>query len=283
MKFHEIYAKNPNEIKFSFEVFPPADAEKLQRLKETLEKLSEFKPKFVSLTWGAGGKSNQAENLISDISAVGFDVMPHFTCVCSTKEYVEYHLEKLENLDIDKILALRGDIPEDKSLMHHEFHYACDLVEFIKNKSHLDIAVAGYPEGHIETPDLNTDLANLKKKVDKGANAIFTQMFFDNNKLYKYIEKVHNIGIDLPIIPGIMPILSKKQIDKMTNLARISIPKNLQNNIEKYQNSGSDMQKFGIEYATTQCQDLISQGIKNLHFYTLNKSTSIKQILYNIL
>ena len=283
MKFDEIYEKKSDKVKVSFEVFPPKDVEAFAQLENALCVLKDYSPVFISLTWGAGGKSNQSAKLISNIRNAGFEVMPHFTCVCSSKNFVEEHINDLEKYGIDKILALRGDIPDDKSLMCHDFSYASDLVSFIKKKSNLNIAVAGYPEGHIEAPSLDFDLVNLKKKVDVGANAIFTQLFFDNTKFYEYVEKVRAMGISIPIIPGIMPIISKKQIDKMTNLARISVPKNLQAKIEKYQNSQKKKKKMGIEYAQNQCQDLISNGVNALHFYTLNKSSSVKEILCNII
>jgi len=283
MDLREIYNLNNNKLKLSFEVFPPKDSEKTSELLEELNVLRQFDPKFVSLTWGAGGNENSSLELVKNIQESGFDVMPHFTCVCSTKEFVASHIEKFEKMHIDKILALRGDIPEDKILCHREFNYASDLVGFLREKSTLSIGVAGYPEGHIESENLDSDIKNLKKKVDLGADVIFTQLFFDNDKFFKYCELVRKAGITIPIIPGIMPILSKKQIDKMTNLARISLPKKLQEYIEKYQDSNSDIQKIGVEYVSQMCENLIHNDILGLHFFTLNKSKSSKEILENIL
>lgn len=284
MKLKEIYNNRSNDkVKFSFEVFPPKEEEKISHLEEELNILKSFEPAFISLTWGAGGNENKSTTLIQKIKSIGLDVTPHFTCVCSTKDFVKSHINTLKSMNMDKILALRGDIPEDTSMISKDFRYANELVEFLKLNSNLSVGVAGYPEGHIEAESIDVDIKNLKKKVDAGADAIFTQLFYDNDKFYKYIELVEKQGIDIPIIPGIMPILSKKQLDKMIGMARITLPKDLQSAIEKYENSNSDMQKMGVEYVSKQCENLISNGVCGLHFFTLNKSKSTKEILNNII
>lgn len=276
MKLREIY--NTDKTAISFEVFPPK--ENSEKLLEEIKVLKQHNPAFISLTYGAGGNENKSFELLEQIKNTGINVMPHFTCITTTKENIEKNINKLINLSIENILALRGDIPENKELQMHDFAHASDLVEFIKHKTNLSIGVAGYPEGHIESPDLDTDINYLKAKVDKGADAIFTQLFFDNDKFYKFIEKTEKACINIPIIPGIMPIISKKQVEKMVNLANITVPKNVQKNISKLKDK--DLIEFGIEYATSQCEDLIKNGIKGLHFYTLNKSYSTNQILNNI-
>lgn len=276
MKLREIY--NTDKTAISFEVFPPK--ENSEKLLEEIKVLKEHNPAFISLTYGAGGNENKSFELLKQIKDTGINVMPHFTCITTTKENIEKNINTIINLNIENILALRGDIPENKELQKHDFNYASDLVEFIKHKTNLSIGVAGYPEGHIESPDLDTDINYLKAKVDKGADAIFTQLFFDNNNFYKFIDKTEKAGINIPIIPGIMPIISEKQVEKMVKLANITVPKNVQENISKLKDK--DLIEFGIEYATSQCEDLIKNGIKGLHFYTLNKSYSTNQILNNI-
>lgn len=284
MKLQDIYQNNTNKkINISFEVFPPKEEEQSKKLMEELNVLKSFNPEFISLTWGAGGNENKSTDLIKRIKSLGIEVMPHFTCVCSTKEFVKSHIQVLEELNIENILALRGDMPEDKSLCSNDFKYANELVEFLKANSDLSIGVAGYPEGHIEAANLTEDIKNLNQKVAAGAAAIFTQLFFDNEKFFRYCELVRKNGITIPIIPGLLPILSKKQIDKMTTLAKITIPSQLQEKIEKYQDSNSDMQKMGIEYAINQCEELLKANVPGLHFFTLNKSKSTKAILENIL
>lgn len=276
MKLIEIY--NTDKTAISFEVFPPK--ENSEKLLEEIKVLKHHNPAFISLTYGAGGNENKSFELLKQIKDTGINVMPHFTCISTTKENIEKNINKLIDLKIENILALRGDIPENKELQKHDFNYASDLVEFIKHKTNLSIGVAGYPEGHIESPDLDTDINYLKDKVDKGADAIFTQLFFDNNNFYKFIDKTEKAGINIPIIPGIMPIISKKQVEKMVKLANITVPPNVQENISKLKDK--DLIEFGIEYATSQCEELIKNGIKGLHFYTLNKSYSTNEILNNI-
>ena len=276
MKLREIYSTDKTVI--SFEVFPPkSEPEKL--LKETAI-LANHNPAFISLTYGAGGNENKSFNLLKNIKDAGINVMPHFTCITSSKENIEKDIKKLSQLGVENILALRGDIPQDKSLMKHDFHYANELVSFIKEKTNLSVGVAGYPEGHIESPDLKTDIDNLKRKVDAGADAIFTQLFFENGFFFDYVNRVRDAGITIPVIAGIMPVISKKQVNKMTSMANISIPKKLKEALEKYKDN--DLLDFGIEFASEQCRGLIKENVKGLHFYTLNKSYSTDKILNNI-
>ena len=282
MKLNEIYAKEDG-LKISFEVFPPKDGEAGHpALLSELEFLKKYKPVLVSLTWGAGGNNNNSFELIKLINEK-FNLMPHFTCVCSSKETVENHLECIEYLGIENILALRGDEPKDIDVCHTDFRYANELVAFIRGRAALSVAVAGYPEGHIEAPDIKTDIINLKKKIDAGAEVIYTQLFFDNDKFFKYRELVANAGINVPVIPGIMPVLSMKQVKKMTSMAKISIPAEMMKNLEKFENSPDDMKNFGIEFALSQCSNLISNGVDAMHFYTLNNSDSVSKILDSIL
>ncbi len=276
MKLREIYSTDKTVI--SFEVFPPkSEPEKL--LKETAI-LANHNPAFISLTYGAGGNENKSFNLLKNIKDAGINVMPHFTCITSTKENIEKDIKKLSQLGVENILALRGDIPQDKSLMKHDFHYANELVSFIKEKTNLSSGVAGYPEGHIESPDLKTDIDNLKRKVDAGADAIFTQLFFENEFFFDYVNRVRDAGITIPVIAGIMPVISRKQVHKMTSMANISVPKKLKEALEKYQDNA--LLDFGIEFASEQCRGLIKENVKGLHFYTLNKSYSTDKILNNI-
>ena len=266
MKLNEIYSTNKTVI--SYEVFPPKSEPK--NLLKEIEILSQHNPAFISLTYGAGGGENKSFSLMEMIKDENVSIMPHFTCITSTKENIEENMNKLKQLGIDKILALRGDIPQDKTLMKHNFHHANELVSFLKEKTNLSIGVAGYPEGHIESPDIKTDIENLKKKVDAGADAIFTQLFFDNG----------SAEITIPVIAGIMPVISEKQVNKMVSMANISVPKKLQHGLEKYKDK--DLIEFGIDFATEQCCDLIKNNVKGLHFYTLDKSYSTNKILENL-
>ncbi len=261
MKLTEIY-KNKNVI--SFEVFPH------EGLPEELQRLKELNPAFISLTQTGGGGCDV--RLLDRIkNGLGMDVMAHLLCRSAES------IDEINALGIENILALRGDTVDETSPYRH----ASDLVTLIKSKTRMDIGVAGYPEGHIDAPDLLTDIENLKKKVDAGASAIFTQLFFDNDKFFSYVQLVRDAGIYLPIIPGIMPIVSKKQVERMTNLAKITVPAAITERLEKY--SPEDIVKMGIELASMQCQQLLDSGVSGLHFYTLNKSYSTAQILENLL
>ncbi len=273
MKLREIYNNNSEPV-ISFEIFPPHTDE--TDLLGELEILKKYNPAFISLTCGAGGKENKSFSLLKKIKNV--DIMPHFTCITSSEESVKEGLFEIEKMGIENILALRGDLPEDLSLRCNDFNYANELVEFIKQRTDLSIGVAGYPEGHIESSNLKADIENLKRKVDSGADVIFTQLFFDNNKFYDFTERVRKAGINVPIAAGIMPIISPKQIQKMVSMANVSITAELKYAMEKF----DCLREFGIEFASRQCEDLIKNGVKGLHFFTLNKSYSTIKILNNI-
>ncbi len=276
MKLREIY--NTDKTVISFEVFPPKTNEK--NLLEEISILKKYSPAFISLTYGAGGSENKSINLLKEIQKHKINIMPHFTCITSTKENVGKNINTFIKIGAESILALRGDIPADKDLIKKEFSYASELVKFIKERTDLSIGVAGYPEGHIESPDFKTDIENLKRKIDAGADAIFTQLFFINDKFYDFVSKIRFAGINVPIIAGIMPIISATQIKKMTSMANITIPKIIIEYIQKY--SGQDLINYGIEYATNQCTDLIKNGENKLHFFTLNKAYSTSKILDNL-
>lgn len=282
----DIYSKNDTII--SYEIFPPKDdetGEKLEKLYSELKILKKYKPSLVSVTYGAGG-SNRSKSLdiVSYIkNELELNVMPHFTCVCSKKEDIEQYLKEINKLDIKNILALKGDEPQDITVCYRDFRYANELVEFIKSETNLSIAVAGYPEGHIDAPDLDSDIKNLKRKILAGGEVIFTQMCFDNDKFFNYVEKLQKQNINVPIAFGVLPILSYKQFSKMMEMAKVSIPKKLLNGIEKYKENSDDIKKLSIDFASEQCQNLIdSKLISGLHFYTLNKSYSTSKILENL-
>lgn len=268
-------SKNP---KVSFEIFPPKNGD-ISNLFEELRVLKRYNPALVSLTYGASGNTRSfSYELLKVILDLEMTAMPHFTCVCSTKEIIEHYINQIENLGIENILALRGDLTEDVSLQ--DFHYAVDLVNYIHEKSTLSIGVAGYPEGHIEVQSLDMDIEYLKKKIDAGASAIFTQLFFNNDKFNKYVEKVRSAGIKVPIVAGIMPVRSLKQVEKMVEMTRVEIPVKLRESLEKFPN---DVKKIGVEFAINQCQNLIDDGVSGLHFFTLNHSDQVSEILDNTL
>ena len=288
MKLREIYEdKNGRSNvfpKISFEVFPPKEGKvQYPALYNELDFLKKYKPALVSLTWGAGGNNNNSMELVQALKhTLNLNVMAHFTCICNSRKNVEKHIREIESLGVENILALRGDEPQDIEVCHTDFRYANELVEFIKLRTDLSIAVAGYPEGHIEAPDLKTDIENLKRKLDCGAEAIYTQLFFDNYKIFSYMELIRKNVIETPVIPGIMPVISFRQVEKMTSMAKISVPGYMKKQLEKYKDNPDDMKKFGIDFASEQCSRLIDYGVPGLHFYTLNKAYSTSKILDNI-
>lgn len=276
-KFRNILPRCP---KISFEVFPPKNND-ITNLFEELRVLKKYNPALVSLTYGASGTSKRfSTEVLKSILDLELNLMPHFTCVCTSQEYIENHIREIENLGIENILALRGDLPENLNPCTLDFEHANNLVDFIHQKTDLSIGVAGYPEGHFEASSIANDILNLKKKVDAGASAIFTQLFFDNNKFYKFQELTQKVGINIPIIAGIMPVRSLKQIEKMTSISKVEIPQKLRNQLEKFPN---DTKKIGTEFAISQCHDLIDNEVKGLHFFTLNHSDMVSEILENIL
>jgi methylenetetrahydrofolate reductase (NADPH) len=289
MNLKELYFKNSKKKNpvISFEIFPPKndeDGEKFKKLLEHLTILKKYNPAFISITYGAGGTTQtNSLGMIKQIeNDLGFSVMPHFTCVCASKAKIKDYLVEIESMGIRSILALRGDIPEGVQAMDFDFHYANELVEFIKAETNLSIGVAGYPEGHIDCEDIFVDLDNLKRKVDAGSDAIFTQMVFDNDKFFRFVDRARAAGIVVPIIPGILPVTSYSQMERMLSMAKVVVPSEFMNKLEKYKDNTGDTKKIGIEFASVQCQQLIESEVSGLHFYTLNKSSAVSGVLDNL-
>lgn len=277
---------------FSIEIFPPKAAsdkefqDKLSALFKEINKINEYTPpSLVSITYGAGGSNREKSlSLLKSLKAnFHFDIiMPHFTCVCSSKEFIEDYLSEIESLKINNILALRGDEPEDIQICYKDFKHAKDLVKFIKKKTSFEIAVAGYPEGHVLSADLKTDIKFLKEKIEAGGNVIFTQFFFENEKFYSYLESLEKEGIKTPVAAGILPVISYTGLLRMSKLSGVKLSKKMVNHFEKWQYSKTDTIKAGIDWATEQVLDLIKNEADGIHFYTLNKAHSTLEILKNV-
>lgn len=282
MKLCEIYKTTQPVI--SLEVFPPESEYDIISLCETLRDLIKYNPKLISLTCGAGGKNNHnyKSTLKHLTETFSVDIMPHFTCIDSSIDFLTQNIHFFNTLNIENIFALRGDIPHNYKRANNQFCYANELIKHLKTHTSFSIAAAGYPEGHFECSDYALNIEHLKQKINSGAELIITQMFFDNEKLYDYIDQIRKAGISIPIIPGIMPIRSINQIKKMLTLAKVTIPQKLKNKHELHQNDKEYIKSLGIEYATTQCQELLDNKIEGLHFFTLNKSDSVQKILDNI-
>ncbi len=273
---------------FSFEFFPPRKTEDWEKLFHTISELIPFNPSYVSVTYGAGGSTrNRTHDLVTKIQReTGLTVVSHLTCICSGKEEMHHILEEYRKQGITNVLALRGDLPPG-SLSYEEatkdFRHAVDLVRFIVEQfPDIGIGVAGFPEGHPQTPNRLQEIEYLKAKIDQGADYIVTQLFFDNRDFYDFVGRCSLAGINVPIIPGIMPVTTKKGLIRMSELAlgaRIPAPL-----LEKVLNAPNDdeVAKIGIEWATRQVSNLIDNHIKGIHFYTLNNAEATRKIFQNI-
>lgn len=286
MKLKDIYNQKKTPV-ISYEVFPPkddTDGQKLENLFEELTKLLVFKPSLISVTYGAGGSNrNESVEIIKRIKEeLKVTPMPHFTCVSTSTKNISEYLKTIESFEVKNILALRGDMPKEGNVCH-DFKHADELVQYIKDNTNLSVAIAGYPEGHKQCESFEKDLYYLKQKADKGADVIYTQMFFNTEHYFSFVEKCRKLKITQPIIPGILPVSSYNQILKMADMCKVEIPSKMKETLEKHQEDKDYTKKYGIEYASQQCNELLKNDVKGLHFYTLNKSHAVSEILKNIL
>ncbi len=273
---------------FSFEFFPPKKDEDWETLFETIAALSPLNPSYVSVTYGAGGSTrSRTHNLVTKIQKeTGLTVVSHLTCICSDKDETGSILANYQNNGINNVLALRGDKPAGSASIDEaikDFPHAIDLVRFIKtNYPGIGVGVAGFPEGHPETPNRLKEIEYLKEKIDAGADYIVTQLFFDNRDYFDFVERCTIAGITVPIIPGIMPITTAKVMIRMSELALgARVPASLMSKVIKAGND-REVASIGIEWATHQVQELIDHNIKGIHFYTLNMADATLRIFNNI-
>lgn len=256
-------------------------------LYETIEKLKELNPAFVSVTYGAGGSTRQktVDLVVKIKKEIGIESMAHITCVGSTREEIDCILQEIKEGGIENILALRGDPPKgEKEFKPVEggFRYASELVAFIKRRYDFCIGVAGYPEGHKESPSLEKDIEYLKKKVDAGADFIITQLFFDNTLFFNFLKRTERAGIRVPVIPGIMPIINFGQVKRFTEMCGATIPEALLSKLEAVKDDPEAVEALGVEHATRQCEELLRAGISGIHFYTLNRSRATWKVVTNL-
>lgn len=284
MNFSDFY--KTGKTAYSLEVFPPKDETGVQNLIAALKKLSSFDPAFVSVTYGAMGTTR---DLTRDLALrvrneTKLTTAFHFTCVGADRASVRSYVDRLKKEGMNLIVALRGDAPVLPPGQAYErpkdgFTYANELVAYLKEIDGFSIAVAGYPEGHVECADKETDLKNLKRKVDAGADVVITQLFFDNRDYFGFVERARKIGIAVPIVPGIMPILSLKQIEKISKMCGATLPKGLHDRLEEAQNDPEAMRKVGVAHAAAQCRELLKKGVPGIHFYILNRAESTSEVL----
>jgi len=269
----------------SIEIFPPKTARGDEMLFENLQRLRAFGPVFMSCTYGAGGTTQTrtvelCERIQTELST---PATAHFTCVGSTVEELRQWLDFAHSRSIRNIMALRGDPPEGEQAFQAVaggLQYANELVALIREHCpDMGIGVAGYPEKHPEAPDAQTDLDNLKRKVDAGADAVFTQLFYENASFFRFREAYNAAGIAVPLIPGIMPITSYARIKRITSMCQAIFPEDLAARLEQVQDDDEAQFEIGIDYAITQCRQLIESGVPGMHFYVLNKSQACQRIL----
>jgi len=269
---------------FSFEFFPPKDNDGFDKLFETIDNLKPLNPAFVSVTYGAGGSTrSKTIDLVGRIKKeIGLESMAHLTCVGHNSDEILNVLESIKKQNVDNVLALRGDPPAGEinfTKPNNGFGYAVELVQFICERFSFCIGVAGYPEGHPESLNREEDLFHLKKKVLAGASFIITQLFFDNKYYFDFVASLRKIGVDVPVIPGIMPIVNLKQIKRFTKMCGATIPHDLMVRMELAQDDPESVCQIGIDHAANQCRKLLMHGAPGIHFYTLNRSRATLSVL----
>lgn len=283
MKIRDILATK--KVSVSLEVFPPKQSTAFDSVKTAVHKLCELNPSFMSVTYGAGGgigwHTAEIAGFVQNECSV--PALSHLTCLLSSKETIADTLAQLKAKGIENILALRGDIPPDSSFVPAgDFHYASELVEEIHKNGDFCVGGACYPEGHVESDHIDTDLDNLKCKVDAGVDFLTTQMFFDNDILYRFLYKARERGITVPIVAGIMPVTNAKQITRICKLSGTYLPQRFKAIVDRFGDKPDTMAQAGIAYATEQIIDLIANGVNAIHIYTMNKPEIAQGIMNNL-
>lgn len=285
MRLTELYSQP--RLTLSVEFFPPKTEKGEENLFSEIELLKRINPAFCSVTYGAGGSTREKTvDLVDTIhSACGLEVMCHLTVVGQSKDEARAVLKRLKECGIENVLALGGDPPQgmaDWQPHPDGFHHAIELVREAVAMKSFSIAVAGFPEIHPRAVSRDADLRFLKEKVDAGADAIITQLFFDNQDFFRFSDDLGKIGVKVPIIPGILPLQSASQVRRFTSLCGSKIPVRLETQLATVENDDDAAVELGIDYATRQCQELVKFGVAGLHFYTLNKSYSVLAIHKNL-
>ncbi|HOO31743.1 MAG TPA: methylenetetrahydrofolate reductase [Thermotogota bacterium] len=289
-RISDIFQRKGDSV--SFEVYPPKKGQKKQFeiIKQTINRLTDLNPDFISVTYGPGGTnkgkaveiSEYIENRHEMGSHEGTVALAHLTAVGYTKKDIGEILDKLYDKGVRNILALRGDIPQNVTFPYGawcDFEFAKDLISVIKSDGRFCIGAAAYPEGHQDCKDMKISVDHLKVKVEAGADFFITQLFFNNDLYFKFLDQVEDSGMHMPIIPGIMPILRAEQIRKIVSLSGATIPKDLNEKIELYKDKPEEMEKFGIEYAVKQIEELKRNGITRFHLYTMNRWKQVNEIV----
>ena len=269
----------------SFEVFPPKTDSAFDSIEWSVRELAAFNPDFMSVTYGAGGGTSQYTTKIASLIKNRLDTtaLAHLTCASTPIDTINQILDTLKENHIDNVLAMRGDIPQGFEKPQGEYYnYAYELVKHIKEYGYFDIGGACYPECHPECDTLEKDIENLKNKVDCGVDFLITQLFYDNDTFYSFLEKVRKKSIYAPVFAGIMPITNIKQIDRIIGLSGTKLPDEVKAFLDKYSDNPEDLEKAGLEFAINQINDLLSNGVNGIHIYTMNKPYVARTVLKGI-
>ena len=272
MKISDILVEKTPHL--SFEVFPPKTDAAYEGVLKATEAIAELKPSYMSVTYGAGGGTSKNTVKIASHIKDKYNVpsLAHLTCVSSTKEEVHQVIDQLKAAGIENILALRGDIPQESEFpLPNHYQYAYELIEDIKSQGDFCIGAACFPEGHVESEHKKDDIAHLKQKVDCGVDFLTTQMFFDNNIFFNFMYRIREAGIAVPVIPGIMPITKRVQVKNAVKLSGCNVPERFKNIVDRFGDTEAAMKQAGIAYATDQIIDLLANGVKHIHVYSMNK------------
>lgn len=273
---------------FSFEFFPPRDEAGRRELFETIRLLAEYRPDYVSVTYGAGGSTRRLTvELVCEIrNQLGIEAMAHLTAAGCTREQLISTVDQLARAGVENLLLLRGDLPPpeksgSEAASELAFEHAADLIAFVRSRYGDRFCLAGacYPQKHPEAPDLTTDLVHLKAKVEAGAAFLITQLFFDNSHYFSFVARARELGIEVPILPGIMPITSLSQLKRFTSTCGVAVPPDLLSRLEAVADDPARVQLLGVEHATSQCRELLERGAPGIHFFTLNRSPATRRIL----
>ncbi len=281
MRIDQIIAQ-PQPV-FSFEFFPPKTEAGREALVRTIDELKPLSPGYVSVTYGAmGSNRGQVIEIVSEIkNRIGIEAMAHLTCVGHTREELASVLDELAGVGIENVLALRGDPPPgtDFQATRGGFAHASDLTALIRDRGGFCIGGAAYPEVHPDAPDAAADLRNLQTKVAAGSDFLVTQLFFDNRDYFSFLERAREAGIGVPVLPGIMPVTNLGQVKRFTEMCGAALPADLLAALEAAGDDEAAVLEIGVTHALQQCRDLLSAGAPGIHFYTLNKSASTREIL----
>lgn len=274
---------NQDQITLSFEVFPPKKIEKYDSVQAATEGVAALHPSFMSVTYGAGGGTSEFTlNIAKNIrDKYGVEVLPHLTCVSSTKAHVHEMIQKFKEYGFENVMALRGDIPEGGA-PYDDYHYASELVADIKSQGDFCIGGACYPDGHVECAHKDDDIRNLKRKVDAGVDFLTTQMFFDNAEFFNFLYRLRELDIRVPVLAGIMPITNQKQLGRSVALSGTTVPTRFKEIVDKFGEHPEAMKQAGIIYATEQIIDLIANDVKHIHVYSMNKPDVAEAIQRNL-